>query len=58
MNEKILLKAGNMLNSVPVILVNCRITSEKYNIITVAWSGTTYTNPPMCYISIFPNRYS
>lgn len=31
---------------------------EEYNIITVAWVGTICTNPPMCYISVRPERHS
>lgn len=52
------LKPGNMLNPLPVVMVSCGTTEEEYNIITVAWCGTICTNPPMCYISIKPNRYS
>ena len=33
-------------------------TGEKPNIITVAWTGTVCTNPPMVYISVRPERYS
>ena len=28
------------------------------NIITIAWTGTCCTNPPMVYISVRPERYS
>ena len=28
------------------------------NILTVAWTGTVCTNPPMVYISVRPERYS
>ncbi len=28
------------------------------NIITIAWTGTICTNPPMAYISVRPERYS
>lgn len=52
------LKPGNMLNPLPVVMVSCGTTEEEYNIITVAWCGTICTDPPMCYISIKPNRYS
>ena len=31
---------------------------EKPNMITVAWTGTVCTNPPMAYISVRPERYS
>lgn len=51
-------KPGTMLNPLPVVMVSCGETPEEYNIITVAWAGTTCTNPPMCYISIRPERHS
>ena len=35
-----------------------RKEESEYNIITVAWTGTICTNPPMCYISVRPERYS
>ena len=31
---------------------------ERSNILTVAWTGTLCTNPPMCYISVRPERHS
>ncbi len=55
--SKELWKAGNMLYPVPVVMVSCG-TMENSNIITVAWTGTINTNPPMTYISIRPERYS
>lgn len=50
-------KPGTMLNPLPVVLVTCG-NAEKSNIITVAWTGTICTNPPMLYISVRPERYS
>ncbi|VFB12878.1 flavin reductase domain protein FMN-binding protein [Bacteroides heparinolyticus] len=38
--------------------MSCGSTPEEYNILTVAWTGTICTNPPMCYISVRPERYS
>ena len=35
-----------------------RATPEEYNLLTVAWTGTVCTNPPMCYISVRPERHS
>ena len=35
------------------------LTRREYsNILTVAWTGTVCTNPPMAYISVRPERYS
>ncbi|MEG0951233.1 MAG: flavin reductase family protein, partial [Niameybacter sp.] len=50
-------KAGNMVYPLPVVMISCG-TEEKPNIVTVAWTGTICTNPPMTYISLRPSRYS
>ena len=55
--SKELWKAGNMLYPVPVVMVSCG-TMEESNIITVAWTGTINTNPPMTYVSVRPERHS
>ena len=31
---------------------------EDANVLTVAWTGTICSNPPMCYISVRPERHS
>ena len=51
-------KPGNMLYPLPAVMVSCQRQGEKPNIITVAWTGTVCTNPPMAYISVRPERYS
>jgi len=51
-------KPGNMIYPVPAVIVSCGDSEENYNLITIAWTGTICTNPPMTYISIRPNRYS
>lgn len=51
-------KGGNMLNPVPAVMVTCQRSGEKPNIITVAWTGTVCSDPPMLYVSIRPERYS
>ncbi|WDV47108.1 flavin reductase family protein [Clostridiaceae bacterium M8S5] len=51
-------KAGNMIYPLPAVMVSCGNCEENYNIITIAWTGTICTNPPMTYISIRPSRYS
>ena len=50
-------KPGNMLYPVPVVMVSCG-DGERSDIVTVAWTGTICTNPPMVYISLRPSRYS
>lgn len=56
--SKELWKPGNMLYPLPAVMVSCRGKDGKDNIITVAWTGTVCTNPPMVYISLRPNRHS
>lgn len=51
-------KPGTMIYPLPVVLVSCGENEEEYNIFTVAWTGTLCTNPPMCYISVRPERHS
>ncbi len=55
---KIDFKPGNMLYPLPAVLVTTRGSDGKDNIITVAWTGTVCTNPPMLYISVRPERHS
>ncbi len=50
-------KPGTMIYPLPAVLVSCG-SAEASNLITVAWTGTLCTNPPMCYISVRPERYS
>lgn len=47
-----------MLNPTPVVMVSCGSTLDEYNIITIAWAGTVCSDPPMCSISVRPERYS
>ena len=55
---KIEWKPGNMLYPLPVAMVSCGTKPEDYNIITIAWTGTINTNPPMVSISVREERYS
>ncbi len=49
---------GTVLTSpVPPVMVSCG-DMESSNIITVAWTGTVNTKPPMTYISLRPTRHS
>ena len=47
-----------MIYPLPAVMVSCGSHPDEYNILTVAWTGTICTNPPMCYISVRPERYS
>lgn len=51
-------KPGNMVYPVPAVMVTVADKAGNDNIITVAWTGTICTNPPMVYISVRPERYS
>lgn len=52
-------KPGNMLMPVPVVLVSCGGTGEwRPNLITIAWTGTVCTDPPMVSIAVKPGRHS
>lgn len=47
-----------MIYPLPAVLVSCGSDEEEFNLITIAWVGTICTNPPMCYISVRPERHS
>ena len=51
-------KPGTVLYPLPAVLVSCGATPEEYNMLTVAWTGTVCSEPPMCYISVRPERHS
>ncbi len=46
-----------MLAPVPPALVTCS-DGERDNVLTVAWTGITCTDPPKTYISVRPKRFS
>lgn len=51
-------KPGTLIYPLPAVLISCGNTEEDYNLITISWVGTICTNPPMCYISVRPERHS
>lgn len=51
-------KPGNMIYPLPAAMISCGNLEGNYNIFTASWVGTICTNPPMCYVSIRPERYS
>lgn len=51
-------RGGNMLYPLPAVMVSCADAADRSDIITVAWTGTVCTNPPMLYISVRPERAS
>ena len=55
---KVAFKPGTMINPLPAVMVSCGTCPDDYNIITVAWTGTICSDPPMCYISVRKERHS
>jgi len=51
-------KPGTMIYPLPAALISCGSNPEEQNIFTVSWLGTICSDPPMCYISVRPSRYS
>ena len=51
-------KPGNMLYPLPAVMVSTADKAGNSNILTIAWTGTVCTNPPMAYISVRPEWYS
>ena len=51
-------KPGTMIYPLPAVLVSCGATEDEYNGLTVSWTGTICSNPPMCYVSVRPERHS
>lgn len=51
-------KPGTMIYPLPAVMVSVGSTPEEYNIITISWTGTICSDPPMCYISVRPGRHS
>lgn len=54
---KVTWRGGALLAPLPAVLVSCG-SSDKPNLITVAWTGITNTVPPKTYISVRPGRHS
>ena len=47
-----------MIYPLPAVMISCGSSENEYNIFTVSWVGTINSNPPMCYISVRPERHS
>lgn len=56
--SKISWKPVNMVYPLPAALISCGNSPDEYNLMTVSWVGTICSNPPMCYISVRPERHS
>lgn len=55
---KIPFKPGTLIYPLPAVMVTVGNITNEYNIITVAWTGTICSDPPMCYVSVRPERHS
>lgn len=51
-------KPGTMVYPIPAVMVSCGHDPAEYNILTIAWTGTINSDPPMCSISVRPGRHS
>lgn len=51
-------KPGNMLYPVPAVMVTTGDGNGIDDIITIAWTGTINSDPPMVSISVRKSRYS
>lgn len=51
-------KPGNMLYPLPAVMVTVSDGAGNDNIITIAWTGTVNSDPPMVSISVRKSRYS
>lgn len=57
-NGKLQWQPGNMVYPIPAVMLSCGDNPSNYNIITISWTGTSNSNPPMLYASIRKNRFS
>ena len=57
-NSHISWKPGTLIYPLPAVLISCGSKPAEYNLLTISWVGTICTNPPMCYISVRPERHS
>lgn len=55
---KVKLKASTMVYPLPAVIVSCGSKKADWNLITIAWTGTVNSDPPMVYVSVRPSRHS
>ncbi len=56
--KKVPFTPSTMVYPAPAVMVSCGDGEEKYNIITIAWTGTINSKPPMAFISVRKERHS
>lgn len=47
-----------MVYPAPAAIVTVGASPSEWNMLTIAWTGTVCTDPPMLYISVRPSRHS
>lgn len=57
-NKKVSWKPGTMVYPAPAAVVTVGADPSEWNMLTIAWTGTVCTDPPMLYISVRPSRHS
>lgn len=57
-NHKISWKPGTQIYPIPAVIVSCGNRPDNWNMLTISWTGTICSDPPMCYISVRPERAS
>lgn len=56
--SKISWRPGTQIYPLPAVIVTCGDRRDNWNMLTIAWTGTVCSDPPMCYISVRPERFS
>lgn len=56
--SKVPFNPSTMVYPAPAVMVSCGDSIENYNIITIAWTGTINSKPPMTYVSVRKSRHS
>lgn len=52
------LKPSTQLSPIPAVIITACDKEGNSNMMTAAWVGIVNSNPPMCYVSIRPDRYT
>lgn len=55
---KVSWRPGTQVYPIPAVIVTCGNNPQNWNMLTIAWTGTICSDPPMCFISVRPERYS
>lgn len=56
--SKISWRPGTQIYPLPAVIVTCGNSPQNWNMLTIAWTGTICSEPPMCFISVRPERFS